>query len=130
MRRICPLASAFSQVGIRPIVWPLSGSVSISGTGMNGAVAGFNQELQSAARALPLAAPHSPRLQISARQAILMQCAMRGRHGRDPHAGVIRGEAMSLDALAWAGIARAALSVASYSRGAPRALDGRRQARR
>src|SRR5271167_306249 len=43
MRVTSRFASVCTQVGINPKVEPLFGSVEISGTGMNGAVAGLNQ---------------------------------------------------------------------------------------
>ena len=46
MRLTSWLALVWTQVGIKPMVVPLSGSTAISGTGMNGAVAGLNQRDQ------------------------------------------------------------------------------------
>src|SRR5437773_193262 len=71
-----------SQVGIRPSVSPLCGSVSIAGMGMNGAVAGSNQRMSpdgagagaaGAGGAAAASAPPAPRAVASSASAHTVQ---------------------------------------------------------
>src|SRR5437667_1134648 len=71
-----------SQVGIRPSVSPLCGSVSIAGIGMNGAVAGSNQRMSpdgagggaaGAGGAAAASAPPAPRAVASSASAHTVQ---------------------------------------------------------
>src|ERR1700759_2415245 len=81
MRRTSPSALVSSQVGISPKVVPLFGSMSISGTGMNGAVDGSNQRARPcgaglstescpgalAASSISMQPQHPARMKVAAR---------------------------------------------------------------
>src|SRR5271165_1294197 len=77
--RISRCSSVTKIVGITPTVVPLLGSTSISGIGMKGAVAGFNQRASpcgGAAAAALGAAPMACAAAVSAAGALSDDCAL------------------------------------------------------
>src|SRR5438874_9936163 len=82
IRSISSCSLVLSQVGIRPSVSPLCGSVSIAGMGMNGAVAGSSQRMSpdgagagaaGAGGAAAASAPPAPRAVASSASAHTVQ---------------------------------------------------------
>src|SRR5205807_2775492 len=99
IRSISSCSLVLSQVGIRPSVSPLCGSVSIAGMGMNGAVAGSSQRMSpdgagagaaGAGGAAAVSAPPAPRAVASSASAHTVHQPVDLRRDLDTLASALR----------------------------------------